>query len=156
MNFLKDFSPEFLLALGVGSAIFIVVAIFILRKILKSKKPHKFRSQWRELQKKLPDQAKWGEAIIEADNLLHDALAKKKIKGKTTGEMLVKAEKRLTDKDEVWFGHKLRKKIDKNPNTKLDKKEVVRALVGLRQGIKDLGAFDNKKGFIPKIGGTRA
>lgn len=155
MNFLNDFSPEFMFVAGAGSLLLIIILVVVTRILIKRKKPHKFRQQWRDLQKKLPDNAKWGEAIIEADNLLKDALSKKKIKGKTTGEMLVKAEKKFTDKDEVWFGHKLRRKIDKNPNLKMDKKDVVRALVGLRQGIRDLGAFDNKKGFTMKIGGTR-
>lgn len=145
---LSNISPEFLVVAALCSVVFIIIAGIFIRKIIKNKKPHKFRSQWRELQKKLPDQAKWGEAIIEADNLLYEALSKKKLKGKTTGEMLVRAEKSLTEKDEVWFGHKLRKKIDEKSSTKLEKKEVVRALVGLRQGIKDLGAFSDKNSFL--------
>ncbi|MBW3569296.1 hypothetical protein KY385_04165 [Candidatus Parcubacteria bacterium] len=145
VSLVRDLSPEFLAAIGLGAIVFIVAATLIVNKLLKHKKPHKFRQQWRDIQKKLPDHAKWGEAVVEADNLLKDALSKKKIKGKTTGERLVKAEKIFSDNDEVWFGHKLRKKIDAKPNAKLDKKEVSRALVGLRQGIKDLGAFDGKR-----------
>lgn len=145
MNYLKNFEPEFIVLFSLGLFVLIVFGFFIIKKIIKHKKPGKFRQQWRELQKKLPDQTQWPQALIEADDLLKDALAKKKIKGKTTGEMLVKAEKTLSDKDEVWFGHKLRKKIEANPKVQIDKKEIVRALVGLRQGIKDLGAFDGKR-----------
>lgn len=150
MDFFDRFSPELLLGAGLGSLIIIIILAIIIRKLIKRKKPHKFRRQWRELQKKLADQSKWGEVIIEADGLLKDALCKKKLKGKTTGEMLVRAEKLFTDKDEIWFGHKLRKKIEANPKLKLDKKEVVRALVGLRQGIKDLGAFTEKPSYLKK------
>lgn len=145
MNLALSFSPEAYVGGGVGLVVFLVIVFFVIRKLVKRKKPYKFREEWRKLQKKLPNQGSWGEAIIEADKLLNDALTKRKLKGKTTGEMLVKAEKTFSDKDEVWFSHKLAKKIQKNPGLKLNKKTVVRALVGLRQAIKDLGAFDGKK-----------
>lgn len=145
LDFINRLSPEELLAAGVAVAVAVAGIILITIKLKRRKKPTKFRRQWRELQNKLPNKQNWHTSIAEADNLLHDALKRRKFKGKTTGEMLVKAEKLFTDKDEVWFGHKLRRKLDENKKKDLEKKEVIRALVGLRQGIKDLGAFDGKK-----------
>lgn len=144
-DIINRFSPEELLAGGFAAIIILLALVFIINKLRKRKKPHKFREQWRDLQKKLPHKENWRSSIEEADNLLRDALKRKKYKGKTTGEMLVKAEKAFTDKDEVWFGHKLRRKLDEDKKRELEKKEVIRALVGLRQGIKDLGAFDGKR-----------
>jgi hypothetical protein len=73
--------------------------------------------------------------------LLDDALRKKKIKGKTMGERLVNAQKIFSDNDGVWYGHKLRKKIDNIPEYTPKKQEVKKALLGLRVGLKDIGAM---------------
>lgn len=145
MSFLKNLTPESIVIGVVLGIVILIVGYLILRRVIKHKKPDQFREQWRELQKKLPNQENWAAAVIQADDLLGDALNKRKVKGKTIGEMLVNAESFFEDKDEVWFGHKLRKKLDESPKTKLSKKEVRRALLGLRQAIKDLGAFDGKK-----------
>lgn len=145
MDFLNKLTPEsIVISILVGLFVLVIIGI-IVRRIIKHKKPDQFRQQWRDLQKKLPNQENWAAAIIEADDLLGDALNKRKIKGKTIGEMLVNTEGSFQDKDEVWFAHKLRKKLDEAPKTKLSKKDVRRALLGLRQAIKDLGAFDGKK-----------
>ncbi len=57
------------------------------------------------------------------------------------GERLVQAQHLLSDNDGVWFGHKLRAKIETDPAAKLKEKEVKSALVGIRQALKDLGAL---------------
>lgn len=145
MNLFASFTPESIAAFTLFSIVIIVLISIILKKVLKNKRPKHFRKDWQELQKKLPNREKWGEAIVQADKLLDEALKKRKIKGKTTGERIVNAEKSFSDKDAVWTSHKLKKKIDENPKINLDKKEVIKALLALRQAIKDLGAFDGKK-----------
>jgi hypothetical protein len=57
------------------------------------------------------------------------------------GERLVKAQRLLTDNDGVWFGHKLRNRIEEGENVKLKETEVKDALMGIRQALKDLGAL---------------
>ncbi|MBI5357945.1 hypothetical protein HZB74_03820 [Candidatus Saccharibacteria bacterium] len=145
MDFFNKLTPESIVVGGLVGVLILTIAGIIIRRIIKHKKPDQFRQEWRDLQKKLPHQENWAAAIIQADDLLADALNKRKIKGKTVGEMLVNAERFFQEKDEVWFAHKLRKKLDEAPKTKLSKKDVKRALIGLRQAIKDLGAFDGKK-----------
>ncbi|HYF96629.1 MAG TPA: hypothetical protein VD947_01165 [Patescibacteria group bacterium] len=134
-------TPEALLA-GVGGLVLVlIVAFLIFFKFFRKVRPKKFRAKWQDLQKKLPNQEYWLEAVQQADKLLDEAMKKKKIKGSTMGERLVHAQKLFKDKDEVWFGHKLCKKHQENPNLKLKKNDVKRALVGLRQALKDLGAM---------------
>jgi hypothetical protein len=145
MNVFARLSPEAMVSGAIVGFFILIIISVVAVKLIKRKRPGQFRDQWRSLQKRLPNKADWGQALIEADNLLDDALKKQKIKGKTTGERIVNAQKLFTENDAVWFGHKLRKKIETEPTTKLEKKDVVRALVGLRQGIKDLGAFDGKR-----------
>jgi hypothetical protein len=100
-----------------------------------------FQEKWKELQALLKDKTQWAEAITEADSLLDEALKKRRMRGRSMGERLVKAQRDFSDNDGVWFGHKLRNKIDSQPDTKLKQKEVKQALMGIRQGLKDLGAL---------------
>jgi hypothetical protein len=100
-----------------------------------------FQDSWRELQKLLRKKDQWSSAIVDADKLLELALKKKRIRGRSMGERLVKAQRLFTDNDGVWFGHKLRNKIDAEPDLKLKENDVKQALIGIRQALKDLGAL---------------
>jgi hypothetical protein len=100
-----------------------------------------YQERWHELQKLLRDKAQWAQAIIDADQLLDNALKKKKFRGRSMGERLVKAQRLFSDNDSVWFGHKLKAKIDSEPDLKLKEKEVKQALLGIRQALKDVGAL---------------
>jgi hypothetical protein len=100
-----------------------------------------FQEQWQVLQKLLSDKTRWSDAIVEADKLLDEALKKKRFRGGSMGERLVKAQRLFTDNDNLWFGHKLRNKIDADPTVKLKETEVKQALMGIRQGLKDIGAL---------------
>jgi len=100
--------------------------------------------RWQDLQKLCASRKTWPQAIVEADNLLNDVLKKRHYKGKSTGERLVSAQHTLSTNDTVWVGHKLRKKMDETDIDvrKLKKKDMVIALAGFRQALRDLGALD--------------
>lgn len=114
---------------------------FLWRRRPQPLDPAFFQERWKGLQGKLRDKTQWSKAISEADELLETALKKKRISGRTMGERLVKAQRLFTDNDSVWFGHKLRNKLDTEPQTKLKEAEVKQALVGMRQALKDVGAL---------------
>jgi len=111
----------------------------------RRRKPNvtKFTKRWQDLQKLCVSRKTWPQAIKEADDLLNDALKRCRYKGKTTGERLVAAQHELTSNDTVWVGHKLRKKLDQAEIDvrKLKKKDVITALAGFRQALRDLGAL---------------
>lgn len=136
MNATVDIIGIPIVVLGVIS-----VAEFLRRKPAKLQTAV-YTERWRELQKNCADKATWPLAIIDADNLLDKALRARKYKGKTTGERLVAAQHSLTANDSVWFGHKLRNKIVHEDVRKLRKADVLEALSGFRQALKDLGALD--------------
>lgn len=118
------------------------VAFFLLqRRRPKALKTDRFQEQWQQLQKLLADKTQWASAILNADKLLDEALKKSRIRGKSMGERMVHAQRIFSDNDGVWFGHKLRNKIDADPETKLKETEVKEALIGIRQALKDLGAL---------------
>ena len=103
--------------------------------------PAFFQKRWQELQRLLRDKTQWSKAVLDADELLATALKKKRIRGRTMGERMANAQRLFTDNDSVWFGHKLRTKIDTEPQTQLKEADVKQALVGIRQALKDVGAL---------------
>lgn len=131
---------------GIGVAIALLAAafIFLKRRPRRIKVGH-MQDKWREMQKLLADKATWPDAIVTADRLLDEVLKKKKFGGKTMGERLTKAQRVLSDNESVWFGHKLRTKLEGDPETKLKESDVKQALVGIRQALKDLGALPDGK-----------
>jgi len=122
-----------------------VVYAAIWRKRPQQLKTLYYQQKWSELQKLLHDKTRWPEAILSADKLLETALKKRHVQGRTVGERLVKAQHLFTDNDSVWFGHKLRNRIDADPKTKLKETEVKQALLGIRRALKDVGALPNGK-----------
>lgn len=111
------------------------------RRPMKTKR---FISRWQDLQKHCSSRKTWPLAIVQADDLLSDALKRAGYKGKNTGERLVAAQHDLTDNETVWLGHKLRKRISQGEDVdvrKLKKKDVLAALAGFRQALRDLGAL---------------
>ena len=115
------------------------------RRVGRKLKVERFEARWLELQKLCKDVLTWPDAVHEADKLLDIALKKKHFRGKTMGERLVKAQRLFTDNDSVWFGHKLRTRLDHEPDLKLKEADVKNALMGIRQALKDLGALPGSK-----------
>lgn len=126
-------------------AILVVVGLFLLKRRPRKLNQEYFKRRWQELQELLSDKTTWKQAVIEADNLLGEALRRKGVRGKSTGERMVKIQKSFTANDGVWYGHKLRGKIESEPKLRLKQKEVKDALVGIRQALKDIGALTNGK-----------
>ncbi|HEX5798360.1 MAG TPA: hypothetical protein VFX79_03310 [Candidatus Saccharimonadales bacterium] len=141
MNLNIEFTPELIVLTAIGVFLVLVVLGLIIFFYSKKLRPKKIRKKWNKIKTQLPKQDQWKEALAEADRLLDEALKKKKYTGKTVGEKLVKAEKIFTDKDEVWFGHKLSRAVQEKPGLKLKKADMKRALLGLQKGLKDLGAL---------------
>lgn len=100
-----------------------------------------FQTKWQSAQGLCSKQDTWPLAVINADKLLDEALKKLKYKGKTMGERMVAAQHEISDNDSMWFGHKLRNKLVHEDMKKLKKKDVMTALIGFREALKDLGAL---------------
>lgn len=127
----------------------VVVVILLLIGLILYRRYHvkkpdtvHYMKRWRELQKNCKTRKTWPLAIIDADNLLNEVLKQLHYKGKTTGERLVAAQHKLSANEAVWFGHKLRNRIVHEDVRKLKKQDIVNALSGFRQALKDLGALE--------------
>lgn len=127
-------------------AVGVLILVLMFLAGLLARRPKKlnivrFQQRWQEVQQLCADQATWPLAVINGDKLLDDALKKRKYKGKTMGERLVSAQRDLSDNDGVWYGHKLRNKLVHEEIKRLKKGDVVDALKGIRQALRDLGAL---------------
>jgi hypothetical protein len=125
--------------------ILIVLAMVLLSRRPRKLKTTRFQEKWRDLQKLCASKDTWPDAIINADKLLDEALKKRHFSGKSMGERLTKAQRVINDNEGVWFGHKLRSKLENDMTAKLKETDVKQALVGIRQALKDLGAFPHDK-----------
>ena len=103
----------------------------------------RFTESWQELQQYCAGRKTWPQALLEADSLLDKALRLRRYKGKTTGARLVAAQHDLTSNDAVWFSHKFCSRIANADVRKLKKKDVITALAGYRQALRDLGALES-------------
>ena len=109
------------------------------------KRTSKFISGWKELQGLCKDKETWADALQSADVLLNKALKKRRFKGKTLGERLVKAQRYITDNDDIWDAHNLVKKLTADATLRLKESEVKEALISFREALKDLGALPSNK-----------
>jgi len=138
-------SPEVIIAtIGfviVGLTMIVIVGRVGMRRAPLKPRKKTYNTRWKELQQFCKTKETWPDAIFAADKLLDKALLKKGFKGKSMGERMVSAQRKLTDNDDVWYAHKLCKKLRDDPTMKLKEKEVKEALVGFRQALKDLGAL---------------
>lgn len=134
-----------LLALALTLALLFVVVTAI-AAVMKQKRRRPldteyFMVQWKEAQKLCAKKDTWPLAVINADKLLDEALKRTHYRGKTMGERLVAAQRDLSDNDAVWYGHKLRNRLVHEHDVRLKQADVVDALSGIRQALRDLGAL---------------
>jgi hypothetical protein len=127
----------------VAAAVIVLLGAFIwfIRRRPKKLNLAEFREKWQSAQSLCAKQETWPLAIINGDKLLDDALKRRRYKGKTMGERMVSAQHDITDNDSMWYGHKLRNKLVHEEMKKLKKKDVMTALIGFREALKDLGAL---------------
>ncbi len=118
---------------------------FIPKRRAKKLNVEYFTASWKQLQGNCATRKTWPQAIIDADELVDEALKHARYKGKTTGERLVAAQHTLTSNDKVWAAHKLRNRIEhaEVDVRKLKKKDMMNALVGFREALRDLGALES-------------
>jgi hypothetical protein len=134
---------DIIIAVFVGITVLLGIAGAIYKRRPRPLKPDYFMEHWKELQQYCRDKQTWPQAIMSADKLLDYALKRRRYKGKSMGERLVAAQRKLSNNDAVWFGHNLYKKIIDDPELSLKEADVKQALIGIRQALKDLGAFGN-------------
>lgn len=114
----------------------------LFRRKRRKLNPVKYQERWKELQKNCATRKTWPQAVIAADDMLCEALKQRRYKGKTTGERLVSAQHDLSANEMAWFGHKLRDKIASQDVRTLKKQDILDALAGFRQALRDLGALE--------------
>lgn len=102
-----------------------------------------YRVKWMEIEHSLDknNEASFHLAILNADKLVDQALREKGFSGKTMGERLKSTRGQLSDRDSIWFSHKLRNRIAHESNIRVNYAQARRALAGFKRALKDLGAI---------------
>lgn len=136
---------QLLAAAAAGLLLLLLVVRIVRRRRPQKLNPEYFRQRWQDLQQQCGSKATWRLAVIDADQLLDEALKKRRYKGRTMGERLVAAQRSLSDNEAVWFSHKLRNKLVHEDYKLRNKNEVKEALLGYLQALKDIGALQNDK-----------
>lgn len=132
----------FLAALLVfGGLLFAIIGLT--KKGAKQLDVDKFRSRWLaiELQLKADQPASFHLTVLNADKLLDLALRDKGIKGETMGERMKNSAQLFSNRDSLWFGHKLRNTIAHETDASVSYDDARRALSGFKQALKDVGAI---------------
>ena len=87
-------------------------------------------------------------AIIEADNLLDEALRTAGVQGSNVGDRLKRVRvDQLPNVDDVWQAHKLRNRIAHEPNFALKRDLAERALTVYEKALANLGLLDSATGL---------
>jgi hypothetical protein len=82
-------------------------------------------------------------AVMEADNILNDALQYAGIRGVNLGDRLKSIKRnQIPNLEDVWDAHKLRNEIAHETNFPLKRDTAERALDAFETALKNLGAFD--------------
>jgi hypothetical protein len=132
-----------LILAGVVAVVLLLAVVVVFKRRQKCRiDPKLFMERWVALQKHCVSRKTWPLAITEADALLDEALRCKGFKGKTTGERLVAAQRSLTNNESVWFGHKYCQTVQDKDVRKLRKQDILEALHGFRQALRDMGALE--------------
>ncbi len=140
-------TKQLVIIIGVAIlAIFLIsTSVIIWMRIAKKRRlPVQFREKWLDIQRLCTNKETWGQAVLNADELLDSALKKKRIKGKTMGERLVTAQRRLSDNDSVWYAHNLAKKLKADSGRTMREAQAKKSLVGVRQALRDLDMLNGK------------
>ncbi len=134
-------SPEKVILFSVSGFFAVVFIVIVSRKLPRRVKTHHYVRKWRDIQKLCANQNDWSHAIVHADMLLEEVLRKRKIAGKTMGEMMVNTQGRFSNNELIWNAHKLANSIRQNGAKDLKDFEVKEALIAFGQSLRDLGAL---------------
>ena len=101
--------------------------------------------RWKKTTKRLDKglESEYKLAVIEADSMLNDTLARMGYAGSTLGERLEKiiTKEVLPNIEELWSAHKIRNNLLHDPDYKLTLGETKRVLAIFEKALKDLEVF---------------
>lgn len=103
----------------------------------------KYRSKWLAIEQQLKrdEVSSYHLTVLNADKLLDQALRERAIKGETMGERMKALKDTWSNANAVWSAHKLRNQIAHESDVQVSYDDARRALAGLKQALKDVGAI---------------
>lgn len=123
-----------------ASVFLIAVLAIVFRYYPRRLNKHNYVGKWKKIQVYCRTSKTWPKALKESDELLKEVLRKRRFKGKTMGAKMVTAQHLFSDNDSLWHAHDLYKKVTAT-HTKMKQSDVIDAMKGYRQALRDLGAL---------------
>jgi hypothetical protein len=130
----------FAIVIVVGAILFAVITF---GKRASTLDVDKYRVKWLAIEQSLvrDNAASYHLAILNADKLVDQAMRERGFRGDTMGERLKATRGHLTNRDSIWFAHKLRNRIAHEPDVHISLGQTTKALSGFKRALKDLGAI---------------
>lgn len=138
-------NPLLLLVLGLVLVIGVGMLIFI--SLRGKRNPELDKAQYRKRWADILTQAKSGQpaalkiSIIEADQLVDQAMKDRMIPGDNMGERLKAVGNKWPGINELWAAHKLRNRIAHEANVQVKLSHVKQALRAFESALRQLGAL---------------
>ena len=122
--------------------IFILLILVLMILLITHKgKPRMNKKHFQKQWEKIESTEDYHGSVLEADQLLEEALKNAGIKGGTTGERLNNAAGFLRDINGAWAAHKVYNQLAENSEVLPTVTELKKALRQYKKALKDLGAL---------------
>lgn len=128
------------------AAVFIVGVILIIiigvtRRMPSSLNKEEYQQKWLAIEHELSsEQGAMQMAVLNADKLVDLALKQKGASGKTMGERMKAMKDSFSDRNGIWYAHKLRNQVA-HEHVSLTPAQTKKALQSFKRALKDLGAI---------------
>ena len=106
--------------------------------------PETFLERWQGVLKHLEslNESEWRVAVIEADKLIDEILARKGFEGESIAEKMSSIEKdRMKSIDRLWEAHKTRNRIVHKPDYKIEQSEARRTISYYEEALVEMGVM---------------
>lgn len=121
--------------------VLLIVIISVTRRMPSAINKEEFQQRWLAIEQSVSsEQGTMQLAILNADKLVDSALKQKGLSGKTMGERMKSAKDKFSDRNGIWYAHKLRNQIAHESVT-VTPSQTKNALQAFKRALRDLGAI---------------
>jgi hypothetical protein len=130
----------FVSVIVVGVVLLVVMAAT--RRVPSSINKEEYQQKWLSIEQSLTnDPSSLQLAVLNADKLVDAALKARGHRGDTMGERMKSAKNVFSDRNGIWYAHKLRNQIAHEQSVNLSVGQTKKALQAFKRALKDLRAI---------------
>lgn len=120
----------------------VMMVVMVTRRVPSSINKEEYQQKWLTIEQSLTnDPSSLQLAILNADKLVDAALKARGHRGDTMGERMKSAKNVFSDRNGIWYAHKLRNQIAHEQSVSLSVGQTKKALQAFKRALKDLRAI---------------